>query len=146
MEILCEKIDVISHIVNLILNWWHHAIRRLVIKCVISFTAHPHYNDVIMETMASQITSLTIVYLTSEFPAQLASNAENVSIWWRHHALNQESGSMNQFSFVRFVRFLRLVWVLFTYWISRSYLTNGKYKCGSTDVSGTLTKLDSNPT
>ena len=23
---------------------------------------------------------------TSEFPAQMASNAENVSIWWRHHA------------------------------------------------------------
>ena len=25
--------------------------------------------------------------VTSEFPAQRASNAENVSIWWRHHAL-----------------------------------------------------------
>ena len=24
---------------------------------------------------------------TSEFPAQMASNAENVSIWWRHHVL-----------------------------------------------------------
>ena len=24
--------------------------------------------------------------VTSEFPAQMASNAENVSIWWRHHA------------------------------------------------------------
>ena len=24
---------------------------------------------------------------TDEFPAQMASNAENVSIWWRHHAL-----------------------------------------------------------
>ena len=59
--------------------------------------------------MASQITSLTIVYSTvysgadqskqfrvtgfcavnspgtGEFPAQMASNAENVSIWWRHH-------------------------------------------------------------
>ena len=23
---------------------------------------------------------------TGEFPAQIASNAENVSIWWRHHA------------------------------------------------------------
>ena len=22
-----------------------------------------------------------------EFPAQKASNAENVSIWWRHHAM-----------------------------------------------------------
>ena len=23
--------------------------------------------------------------VTSEFPAQMASNAENISIWWRHH-------------------------------------------------------------
>ena len=73
-----------------------------------------HYNDVIMGAMASQITSLAIVYLfnrlfrhrstktskirvtglcagnspvTDEFPAQRASSAENVSIWWRHHVL-----------------------------------------------------------
>ena len=64
-----------------------------------------------MGVIASQITSLTIVYstvysgagkkktsklsvtglcagnspTTGEFPAQMASNAENVSIWWRHH-------------------------------------------------------------
>ena len=69
-----------------------------------------HYADVIMIEMASQITSLTVVYSivnsgadqskhqssaslafvreftgTGEFPAQRASNAENVSIWWRHH-------------------------------------------------------------
>ena len=24
--------------------------------------------------------------VTGEFPAQMASNAENASIWWRHHA------------------------------------------------------------
>ena len=64
-----------------------------------------------MSLMASQITSLTIIYSTvysgadqrkhksfttlafvrgihrtGEFPAQMASNAENISIWWRHHA------------------------------------------------------------
>ena len=49
-----------------------------------------HYNDVIMGAMTSQITSLTIVYSTvysdnREFPAQMASNAKNASIWWRHH-------------------------------------------------------------
>ena len=52
--------------------------------------AHYHCNDVIMTMVAYQITSLTIVYSASlafvrEFPAQMASNAENVSIWWRHH-------------------------------------------------------------
>ena len=73
-----------------------------------------HHNDVIMRAMASQITSLTIVYstviqaqikenikaprhwplwgnspVTGEFPAQRASNAENVSIWWRHHVIHE---------------------------------------------------------
>ena len=56
-----------------------------------------------MGAVASQITSITIVYstvyleadqrkhqplggeFTAEFPAQMASNAENGSIWWRHH-------------------------------------------------------------
>ena len=72
-----------------------------------------HYNDVIMSTMASLINSLTIVcstvcsgadqktsklrvtglcagnsLVTGEFPTQKVSDAENVSIWWRHHAKN----------------------------------------------------------
>ena len=57
-----------------------------------------------MGTIVSQITSLTIVYsmvysgadqrkhqssallaFVREFPPQMASNMENVSIWWRHH-------------------------------------------------------------
>ena len=70
-----------------------------------------HYNDVTMGAIASQITNLAIVYsmvywrrrskttsklrvnvlcsgnspVTGEFPAQRASNTENVSILWRHH-------------------------------------------------------------
>ena len=69
-----------------------------------------HYDDVRMGAIASQITSLAIVYSafysgvdqrkhqssaslafvweftgTGEFPAQRASYVENVSIWWRHH-------------------------------------------------------------
>ena len=69
-----------------------------------------HYSDVIMGGTASQITSLVIFTqpiiqtkiqenikvprhwlcagnspVTCEFPAQMASNAKNVSIWWRHH-------------------------------------------------------------
>ena len=69
-----------------------------------------HYHGIIRSTMASQITSLTIVYSTvysgtdqrkHQIPAslafvrgirrwpvnspQMASNAEKVSIWWRHH-------------------------------------------------------------
>ena len=70
-----------------------------------------HYGDVIMGTVASQITSLTTVYstvwsgadqrkhqssaslafvrgnspVTGELSTQMSSNAENISIWWRHH-------------------------------------------------------------
>ena len=67
-----------------------------------------HYNGVILSAMASQITSLTVVFtqpyiqaqvkentkvrtgnspVTVEFPAQRASNAENISIWWRNRVL-----------------------------------------------------------
>ena len=66
-----------------------------------------------MGAMVSQITNLTIVYSTSysgadqrkhqssaslvfvrgipsEFPAHMASNADNVSILWRHHGYSRE--------------------------------------------------------
>ena len=33
---------------------------------------------------------------TGEFPAQMASNAENVSIWWRHHALMRGTALANR--------------------------------------------------
>ena len=35
---------------------------------------------------------------TGEFPAQMASNAENVSIWWRHHDISQLENSRNTIS------------------------------------------------
>ena len=40
-----------------------------------------------MDVMVSQITSPMIAYSTvySGAYGQMASNAENVSIWWRHH-------------------------------------------------------------
>ena len=68
-----------------------------------------HYNEIIIGAIATQITSLAIFYLTvysdadqrkhqssaslafergfHRFPAQMASNAENVSLWWRNHAM-----------------------------------------------------------
>ena len=92
---------------------WHPlcALRHTTVSGV--YYHRMHYSDVLIGTMASQITSLTIVYstvysgtdqrkeqsstshvtglcvvnspVTGEFPAQRASNAENVSISWRHH-------------------------------------------------------------
>ena len=88
-------------------NWWPKSpvicdFSR--IDAHITVTWWKHYCDVIMGAMASQITSLTIVYsagrrskktskfrvtglcagnspVTGEFPAQMASNVENVFIW-----------------------------------------------------------------
>ena len=85
---------------------------RRMTKCM-------HYNDVRMSAMASQVTSLTTVDstvhsrrrsnmtpkprvtglcagnspVTGAFPTQRASNAENVSIWWRHHGLADITGT-----------------------------------------------------
>ena len=92
-----------------------------------------HYDDVKMGTMTSQINNLTIVYSnrlfrrrskktsklrvtglcagnspgTGEFPAQMASNAENVSISWRHHEI-----SLTSHSFVRWLCMDEVDWVL----------------------------------
>ena len=75
-------------------------------SCQLSWQCYYHYNDVIMSAMASQIIRLTIVYSTvksrcrSKKTSKLrvsglcvgnspvtkkANNAENISIWWRHH-------------------------------------------------------------
>ena len=42
-----------------------------------------------MKTLKLRVTSLCAgdSPVTGEFPAQTTSNAENVSIWWRHHVL-----------------------------------------------------------
>ena len=83
---------------------------KCLLNIMCSRISYTHYSDVIMSAMASQITSLKIAYSTvyseedkktsklratglcagnslmaCELPAQRASNAENVSVWWRHH-------------------------------------------------------------
>ena len=90
-----------------------------------------HYSDIIMTTMASQITSPTIVYstiysgadqssaslafvrgnspVTGEFPTQRASDAENASIWWRHHA-DQGNPSYQPSNCVQLQYLYRCVW------------------------------------
>ena len=107
-----------------------------------------HYDDVIMGAMASQITSLTIVYSTAysdadqrkhqklrvpglcagnspgtgEFPTQMASNAENVSISWRHH--------VNTAIFICIVPCLCMSFIQFTHtypWFSVHFVKTGRF-------------------
>ena len=57
-----------------------------------------HYSDVIISAIASEIAGFSIVYSIvcwgayrrkhQSSASQRANNAENVSIWWRHHAMS----------------------------------------------------------
>ena len=106
-----------------------------------------HYIDVIMTTMASQITSLTVVYSTVYsdadqrkhqssaslafvggihqdrwIPPQRASYAENVSIWWRHHAITKSNGGCRYSSSRKLVKTSGRKYVCFTFFrIFRSF-------------------------
>ena len=99
----------------------------MVLNNGLSFLWNPavDYIDVTMSAMASQITSLTIVYsivyskrrskktselrvtglcegkspVTGEFPAQRASKEKNVSIWWRHHVFMLSMTAINKHVF-----------------------------------------------
>ena len=111
--------------------WWYGCFSTLLVhtgQSVTYWLRGKHYSDVIMGTMASQTTSRTIVYstvyssrssketsmlrvtglcagnspVTGEFPVQWANNAENVSVWWRHHESKKtgfrlvDSGAVSQ--------------------------------------------------
>ena len=93
-----------------------------VVKQSMSNCLAPHYSDVIMSAMTSQITNFAIVYstvyrrskktsklrvtglcegkspMTGESPLPMASNADSVSIWWRHH--NRSSSNAEMFLMV----------------------------------------------
>ena len=105
------SIEIKTRARNPLLNIHYLMIKSHDNPCCIT---NPHYNDIMMSAMASQITGVLIVcttvysgidqrkhqssvslafvrgihLVTSGFPSQRASNAENVFIWWCHQALN----------------------------------------------------------
>ena len=102
-------IRMISHelILNLICNWYvfgDYTFKITAISTKVQWVSNQtttnkiHDNDVIMKlnrlfrcrskkTSKLHVTSLCVgnSSVTGEFPARRASNAENVSIWWRHY-------------------------------------------------------------
>ena len=42
------------------------------------------YGDILM--LYGMMNTYGLFFLTGVFPTQMTSNAENVSIWWRHYA------------------------------------------------------------
>ena len=93
LVVVVTNITIVLHITKLL----HHQVIQVYFK---------HYSDVIMSTIASQITGVSIVcssvcsgvdqrkhqssaslaFVRGSFNAG-AINAENVSIWWRHHEI-----------------------------------------------------------
>ena len=110
-----------------------------------------------MSEMASQITSLTIVYstvysrrrskktskfrvtglcagnspVTGEFPAQMASNAGNVSIWWRHRVM---LFSKKLFVKLRTTTPMIIIWGKVVFWTSKFCVTG--LCAGNSPVTG----------
>ena len=111
--------------VGLVYIWDWALVITVVLAASITMTSLQwcwHYGYVIMDAIASQITSLTIVYSTVysdaddrkhqnpaslafvrgiyrgavNSPQKMASNAENVSIWWRHHEDIGTHGTYNK--------------------------------------------------
>ena len=70
-------------------SWWRH--RMMTFSALLALCegnptitgGFPHKGQWRGALMLSLISARTPV--TGEFPAQRASNAENVSVWWRHH-------------------------------------------------------------
>ena len=100
---------------------WHDRLTTWNLGLEVPTVCRIHYNDVIMSAMAARITSLTIVYsivysgadqknskfhvtglcvgnspITGEFPAQRASNAENVAITYPFRSDNTSLANLLQ--------------------------------------------------
>ena len=95
---------------SLLWNWnhitkslqWHHNGR----DCVSNHQPHDWLLSLLSRRTSKKTSKLRVTGLcagnssvTSEFPAQMGSNAENISIWWRHHGCNHSSMSVGYFTF-----------------------------------------------
>ena len=82
----CQAIQSLSYII--LLQWRHNGCDR-----VSNHQPHDCLLNRLFRRRSKKTPKLRVTGLcagnspgTGEFPAQMASNAENVSIWWRHHA------------------------------------------------------------
>ena len=85
----------VSHHPSAVPLQWHHNGRNVLSNhqprdCLLS----PLFRRRSKKTSKLHVTGLCVGNSpgTGEFPAQMASNTENVSIWWHHHALCGKCG------------------------------------------------------
>ena len=91
--------DEVKYWYSISLRWRHngrggvsnHMSRDYLLNCLLRRRS--------MKTSKFCVTGLCVGNspVTSEFPAQMANNAENVSIWWRHHVYStQQEGRIRR--------------------------------------------------
>ena len=85
------KIPISGKMVFISLHWRHNGH-----DSVSNHQPHDYLHNRLFRRRSKKISKLRITGLcegnsprTGEFPAQMASNAENISIWWRHHDWNE---------------------------------------------------------
>ena len=81
-------------------SWWRRPVPTLLWRhngdqCVLNCELHDCILNRLFGRWSKKTSKLRVTGLragnspeTGEFPAQMASNAENISIWWRHHDLS----------------------------------------------------------
>ena len=61
--------------------------------------------------------------VTGEFPAQRASNAEDISIWWRHHVFDEHiCNNLIPWSLALPGSLLRSIFLIFEMWLGHGWL------------------------
>ena len=81
MEALSEMVSYCEAL------WWRHKERDGLSNHRLLDCLHNHFRRRSKTTSKLRVTGLCEgnSSVTNEFPAQRASNEENVSVWWRHH-------------------------------------------------------------
>ena len=81
--------DVYGHVTDILLQWRHNERGSVSNHQPPDCLLNRLFRRRSKKTSKLRVTGLCAGNSpgTGEFPAQMASNAENVSIWWRHHAV-----------------------------------------------------------
>ena len=94
--------------------WWHVSLQWRHNECdgVPNHQPHDCLLNPLFRHRSKNTSELRVTGLcagTGEFPAQMASNAENVSIWWRHHVPIKSSQHIENIEKV-FIYIIRISW------------------------------------
>ena len=79
LKMVCAKCRPFCSVLNMSLQWRHNE--------RVGVSNHQPHDCLLNRLFRPRSKKTSKLRVTGEFPAQSASNAENVSIWWRHHVI-----------------------------------------------------------